>query len=346
VRQRVLTAINPVVTTVVTVALAAAGTGYWCFVIGLLAGGVTGALVCTLSSPYPLRLRIDRATVREYASFSLPLFGSGVSALVVIQGGLIVANTQVGLAGIGAIGLAVGFAAFAERVDSIVSATIYPAVVAAARVPKLMFEAFVKSNRLALMWALPFGTALALFAPDLVDFVLGERWEPATGLIAATGLIVAFGQLAFNWTVFMRAVNRTGPIFVVAVLDLVVFAVVWVPAMLVWGLTGWAVGLAALTFVQIIARSWYMTRLFQRFDIPRQLVRAVAPVLPAAALILALRAVFDADRTLALAIGELALYSLLVVAFTALLERRLLREVLGYLRGRTGAASGTITADA
>ena len=33
---------------------------------------------------------------------------------------------------------------------------------------ELLFETFVKSNRLALMWAMPSGLGLALFAPDLV----------------------------------------------------------------------------------------------------------------------------------------------------------------------------------
>jgi len=38
------------------------------------------------------------------------------------------------------------------------------------------------------MWGMPFGVALALFAPDLIEFVYGEEWEPAVGLIQAFGL--------------------------------------------------------------------------------------------------------------------------------------------------------------
>ena len=38
----------------------------------------------------------------------------------------------------------------------------------------LLFETFVKSNRLALMWGMPFGVGLALFAADLIDFVIGR----------------------------------------------------------------------------------------------------------------------------------------------------------------------------
>jgi O-antigen/teichoic acid export membrane protein len=339
VRHRVLTAINPIVTTAVTIAAAVAGLGYWSFVVGVLAGATAGAIACVATTAYPLRLRIDRQAIREYASFSLPLFGSGVSGLIVIQGGLIVAESQVGLAGVGAIGLAVGFAAFAERVDSIVSQTIYPAVCAAANAPKLLLEAFVKSNRVALMWAMPFGTGLALFAGDLVDHILGDRWQPAVGLMAATGLIIAFGQVAFNWMVFMQAVNRTRPILMLALLELVVFVVVWVPAMIAWGLTGWAVGFAALIATQIAARGYFMNQLFAGFNVMRQLVRAITPVIPAAAAVLLLRLVAEGGRSPLRALAEVALYAAVVTASTILCERRLLLEMLGYLRIKSRGGS-------
>lgn len=49
-----------------------------------------------------------------------------------------------------------------------------------------MFESFVKSNRLALMWGAPFGVGLSLFA-DLVDHGIGDEWKPAVGLLQAFG---------------------------------------------------------------------------------------------------------------------------------------------------------------
>ena len=41
----------------------------------------------------------------------------------------------------------------------------------------------MKSNRLALMWGVPFGLGLALFAEDLVAFGIGEEWGPALVLL-------------------------------------------------------------------------------------------------------------------------------------------------------------------
>jgi O-antigen/teichoic acid export membrane protein len=338
-RQRVLLAVDPVIAFVVTVALCAAGLGYWGLVVGAVAGSAVGGIVCVLSSPYRVRLRFDRRTAREYVSFSWPLVGLGLSGILVVQGALLVANHSVGLAGVGAIGLATSIAAFANRVDGIVSETIYPAVVSVADRAERLAEVFVKSNRVALMWAMPFAVGLALFASDLVHFVLGERWAPAIPLLAAIGLTCGFQQVAFNWSVIMRAVNRTRPMFVVSLLDVAVFVVVSVPAILTWGLAGYAAGFAATTVVEIAARWWYMRSLFGRFNVLAQIGRAVAPVAPAAALVGLERLVVGGDRTPAQALIELATFVVATVAFTYVFERRLVTELLGYVRGRVEPAS-------
>jgi O-antigen/teichoic acid export membrane protein len=337
-RQRLLTAVDPVVAFGVTIAFAVAGTGYWCFVVGTIAGSVAGALVCTVTSPYRLRLRFDRGTLNEYVSFSWPLMGAGLGRLLVVQGSLLVANHVVGLAGIGAIALATGFAILADRVDAIVSQTIYPAVCAVVERKELLAETFVKSNRLALMWAMPFGVVLALFASDLVHFVLGERWEPAIGLLVTFGLTCAFGQVAFNWTVFLRAVNDTRPILVGSLVYLITFIVVSVPAMFAFGLAGYAAGFAFATVIQVGVRSYYMRRLFGRFNPLRQFARAILPAMPGAALVLLLRIPLPEDHGLALALAELLLYSVTTVACTLLFERRLITELVSYVFGRSDRA--------
>src|SRR4051794_18413175 len=94
-RQRMLLAIDPVIAFVVTVALCAAGLGYWGLVVGAIAGSAAGGVVCVVSSPYRLRLRFDRRTAREYVRFSWPLVGLGLSGILVVQGALLVANHSV-----------------------------------------------------------------------------------------------------------------------------------------------------------------------------------------------------------------------------------------------------------
>jgi hypothetical protein len=65
--------------------------------------------------------------------------------------------------------------------------------------------------------------------------------------------------------------------------------------------------------------------------------RAIAPTVPAVLAVLGVRALVG-DGSLAVAVAELALYVAVTVVATWAFERRLVREVLGYLRGGSAAA--------
>jgi hypothetical protein len=156
------------------------------------------------------------------------------------------------------------------------------------------------------------------------------------------GLTCAFGQVAFNWALFMRALDRTRPIFTVALLDMGTFLAVSVPGLLLFGLPGYAMGLAAGTAAQIAARTLYMRALFPGFNVVRQIARAVAPTIPATALVLGVRAISGDGRTAAVAAGEVVLFAVAVVVFTFAFERRLVVELAGYLRARAPGPSATV----
>jgi O-antigen/teichoic acid export membrane protein len=338
VRQRTLESVDPIVAFAVTIALAVAGTGYWCLVIGSLAGAVAGALIAIRTSRYPLAFRFERGTLREYVGFSWPLVGFNLSNMAIVQGSMIAASAVVGLAGVGAIALASAISQFADRLGQIIGRTIYPAVCAVAERVDLLFEAFVKSNRLALMWAMPFGIGVALFAADAIEFIIGERWRSAAGLVAAFGVIAAFRQVAFNWTIFLRAVGDTRPIFYGSLVNLISFLLVTLPLLITAGLTGFAIGMGAQTAIQIVARGYFLLRLFKGFNIFRHLARVIAPTVPAATFVLAMRGLMSGERSLELAVAELILYVAVTIAATWLFERPLLREISGYVRGRPRGA--------
>ncbi len=337
--QRRLQAIDPVVAFVVTVALAVAGAGYWSLVVGTLAGRLAGAAAVVHASPYRLGFLFERGgALREYVQFSTPLFVATASRVVGVQVLVFTGEAELGLAGAGMIGLASSIRAYGDRVDTVVTQTLYPAICAVRDRTDLLFEAFVKSNRLGLMWGMPFGVGLALFAPDLVDFVYGDEWEPAVGLIQAFGLIAAFNHVGYNWTAFFRARGETRPIGVLGVVGVVAMLAIAVPLLIEDGLDGLALGMAIVTAISLVGRVWYLSRLFPSFQILVHSARAIAPSVPAVAAVLAVRAATDAERSPGLALAELALYLAITIAATWAIERPLLREVRGYLGGAPGPA--------
>jgi O-antigen/teichoic acid export membrane protein len=205
-------------------------------------------------------------------------------------------------------------------------------------------ELFAKANRLTLMWAFPFGAGLALFAGDLVDFVLGDEWHGAVVLIGGLAVAAALQQLGYNWFSFYRARGASWPQAVESAVFAGTFAVLAVPGELLWGSWGFVAGRIACTFCVLGVRRVYLRRLMPAARLWSVAARAVVPVAVATVPVLALRlALHGHERTLAQAIAELVLWLALLAAATARMERGLLAELRGYLRvggpGATPAAA-------
>ena len=338
-KQRLILSVDAVIAFVVTVGLAAAGVGYWSLVIGQAAGALGGALAAFSYSPYRYRLRYDSATARDYLTFSWPLFVATLSSLVIAQASVITGEAVAGLAGAGALTLAATISQYADRVDGVVTATLYPAICAVKDRRDLLFESFVKSNRLTLMWGVPFGVGLALFASDLVEFGLGEKWEDAVILLQVFGLTAAAGHLGFNWDAFYRARGETRPIALWSFLTMLCFLAVPLPLLIFDGLTAFAYGMGVMTLVSLAVKTHFLTRLFDGFQMLRHAIRAVAPTVPGVAIVVVMRALEGGgDRTVGLAVAELMAFAGIIVAVTLRLERDLLLEVAGYLRRPRSAA--------
>ena len=326
-RLRVLQCTDPLVSFALTVVLLVAGLDLWALVLGTLGGAWAAALVVARSSPYPLAFRYERGALREYASFSWPLFASGASAVLVLQVPVAVASRVLGVAAVGAMTLATNLSQFTTRVDDVVTQTLYPAICAVSDRLDLLFEAFSKSNRLALLWAVPAGVGLALFAHDLVPGLLGEKWRFAVPIIEIFGLMAAVNQIGFNWTAFFRARDDTKPIAVANAVLLVAGLGLGLPLLYADGLTGFAAGMAAATGATVLVRVLYLARLFPAFAVLGHIGRGLAPTLPAAAAVVGLR---WAGISLP-PVAEMALFVAVAGAATLAFERALLREAIGYL---------------
>jgi O-antigen/teichoic acid export membrane protein len=336
-RQRTLQIWDPVVSLIVVVTLAIAGFGVWSLVVGTIVGSYAAAAAAMRASPYRLRLRYERGALREYASFSWPLLVGSASAVLISLIPALVASRELGLAAVGAITLSATIVQFAYRVDEVLTQVIYPAICSVRDQTHLLFAAFSKSNRLALLWALPFGAGGALFADDFVHYVLGEKWRLAVHLIQVLALTAAVNQIGFNWTAFYRALDRTRPIAVANVALLAGVIGIAVPLMLSDGLDGYAAGMASATAVFIGVRLYFLARIFPILRLLADLARAFIPAALSAGVIVVLRVVWSTRSSVPRTVGELGVFLVVLLVVTVVVERSLLREMLSYLRGRAPA---------
>lgn len=339
-RQRTLQALEPLVGTTVMIGLAASGAGYWSFVIGTLAGAWAVALVVWRLSPYPLILRYERGTLQQYLGFSWPLLVNAITTLGLFYGIYLVGNAEIGVAALGAFTLAGNIVQFTDQADDIITATLYPAVCAVKDRTTLLSEIFVKSNRLSLMWAVPFGVGVALFASDLVRLVLGSRWSAAIPVLVIMGLVTAVHHVGYNWSAFVRARGTTWPMAVSGVLVTAVVVGSGIPLMQSHGVTGLAISFAVGEAVAFVIRGLWLARFFTGVRILSHLLRAFAPTVLASVPIILLHRLVGEENTLASAIVVFAAYVGLSIAATAALERPLVREAVGYMLRRSAPIPG------
>lgn len=332
VRQRAVQGAAPIATFAATLALLLAGLGVWALVLGALVGNGVAALLAKWLSPYPLRLRLHGPSVRLYARFSWPILFAAVAGLVIRQGQVFAFDAHLGLAGAGFITLAVTLTRYADRADQIVTATIYPAICAVKDRRTVMAELFMKSNRVTAMWALPFGAFLALFAPDLVHYVLGDKWEPAIILLQILGITGAVHQLGFNWTAFYRAVGISRPQATYAAAAALAFCAVPLPLLFLAGIDGFAYGMFAVMVAAWGTRAYYIKRLLPEVRLTALAARAAMPVLAASVVVLLARLPESGPRDAGVALAEGVVFFLALALATWARERPLLVEMAGYLR--------------
>jgi O-antigen/teichoic acid export membrane protein len=339
---RLLQATPTIVGFIVTIPLAAVTGSVWSLVIGPFVGHAITAIAAVRVSPYRLRLRFDREARRRYFRFSWPILATSVALLLVQQGQILAFDLHGGLEAAGFITLAFTLTRYADRADQIVATTIYPAICAVRDRISTLEELFEKSNRLTLIWTLPFCAGLVLFAPDLVELVLGDEWEPAVVLIQGLAGAAAVQQLGYNWFTFYRARGDSSPQAVESAALVVGFFGLAIPGLAVYGFDGFVWGRVGASVLVLGVRWVYVRRLLPRVSFASLAARGLAPVAAGTGAALTVRLVlWGGDRSAAQAVAELTLFLAGTAAATWLLERGLLRELSGYLASREPVPAST-----
>ena len=330
VRVRTLQSLVPVVTFCVTVPLAATGVGVWSLVIGPAVGNTVAVIAALRVSPYRIGLRFDAAARARYFRFSWPVFVSAAALLVVGQGQVFAFTLHGGLAAAGYITLAATLTRYADRADQIIATTIYPAICVVRDRLDTLGEMFLSSNRVALMWVLPFCAGFILFSPDLVHYVLGSKWEPSVLLLQGLAGAAAIQQLGYNWFSFYRARGDSARQAVEATVMTAGFLGLAVPGLFAWGPWGFIGGRLVTAAMVLAVRRHYVQRLLG-IELLTLGARGALPVAAAAVVVMAARRL-TGDHTLAQALIELVLFLAVTGVLTWATERRLVRELVRQAR--------------
>jgi O-antigen/teichoic acid export membrane protein len=165
----------------VALPLAFAGAGAYSFASGQLAGSVvTGAIVFKMGN-VPVKLGFDKEIAKKLFRFGLPLAASlGIEA-VLLNADFVIVGNVLGVAALGYYLLAFNVSSWVPGL--IGTAVGYVSLPGFSRLAERDSEALAlgvrRSVPLLVTAVLPVAVVTATLAPQLVDFLYGDKWGPA-----------------------------------------------------------------------------------------------------------------------------------------------------------------------
>lgn len=204
---------NLVVTTGVTVSLAATGHGAWSLGWGQLAGNVLAAVVlCRLTSMWP-RPGFDRRQAAELLRFGLPLAGASLLVFAMLNVDYVVTGRVLGAVALGLYLQAFNLASWPVNVFSAIVRRV--SLAAFSRVqddPARRQEALARMVTVLAVPTLLVCLLLGLLALPLITTVYGEAWAGAAAalqFLAVLGVVRVFGELCYDFLVALGLSRST-----------------------------------------------------------------------------------------------------------------------------------------
>ncbi|WP_242904266.1 lipopolysaccharide biosynthesis protein [Actinomadura terrae] len=317
---------------IVSIALAASGTGAMSLAVGRLAGSAASAVLLVWASPEPLRFGFDRDRARALLRFGLPLAGSSIVVFAVATVDQVVVGHVLGATALGFYVLAFNLSQWPVTMFSQPVRSVAPAAFARLQHdPPALRGAFLSTAGLLAGLTLPVCLLLAGAAQPLIRLVYGADWGPAADallwLAILGGLRIMF-ELMYDYFVVLA---RSRAVFTVQL----VWLVVLVPALVAgahWrGIPG--VGAAHVAVAAGVVLPFYLWELRRAgVGVRAVLARVAPPALVAATVGLAAAA---AHVTLDPDLAALAVAGLVALAAMGLLFHRT-RGALSGLRTLEG----------
>src|SRR5690242_18805155 len=210
-------------------------------------------------------------------------------------------------------------------VETVLAQTMFPVFCRMRESDALLRSAFTKASRISMVWTVPAALGLTIFAPDIVRYVLTERWHGAELFLRAQGAALLFGATIASWDSLLKARNMTRTIFIMSVFFGICFVTIFIPAVWHWGRLGAAAAVIAISMIILAARVFVLRRLGLGISIVDISWRALSAGVLAVAAVFALTRV-PHSLSLAFSTAKVILYLVVYTGALAFLERDLLRE--------------------
>lgn len=242
-RRMAIDAVNFVLSTGVTLALAFRGWGAMSFAYGAVIGNAAALIGCCLAAPGTLRFGWDPRQARALLRFGLPLAGASMLALGVVNVDTLVVGSTLGKVSLGFYALAFNMSGWPVRIISEAARRVsFAGFSRLAGSPRALAMGFSRALGVLVTGTVPLCLLLGLLAGPLVELIYGSQWLPAAKALPwlmALGLTRIGCELAYDCLV---AVGQRRLLITVQGLWLVALIPVLIIAARTHGIVGVAQG--------------------------------------------------------------------------------------------------------
>ena len=329
------------------VGLAYAGFGLWSLVYGRLTRALVALIVNFLVCPtlrWLLPHRWDGLLTKSLARFGVTTLGTGIVQYSYEHGDKLLVGKLFGATQLGFYSQAYTISALTVgQISVVTNSVLFPAYATMRDNKTRLAKAFLSSLQMVSTITIPFAMGLLILAPELVIFLIGEKWRAAIPLLQIFAFLGLIRPISGAASPLFLAINRPQYNFWGAVIQ----SLAVIPLLLMfmkWNVAGIALALVGAFIVGLIY-NMFMVCAKTNLDIsPRDYMVQVFPSIIATAAMMCIvlwlkepsLSITDGRHNLAslaaLVIAGIATYSLVFYAIrpTLALEMvRLARSVLG-----------------
>jgi O-antigen/teichoic acid export membrane protein len=324
---------------IVGVTVALQGGGAWAIIAQQIATELAGTILLLLATPYRIRVRISRQSLRDLGGLSGFVLGHRLLFYLHRNADNLLIGRFVGAAALGAYTLAynVMLVPF-SRIAGPVQKVMFPAFSRLQDQPERIAALWVRATRLVGALTVPMLTGLVIVAPDFIHVVLGAKWDSTVQIIQILAWVGLLQSLQTLNTEILTARDQTSVLFRFSLFFFAAHMIAFAIGVQ-WGVIGVAVAYAISSTIVEPLITWLAARALNTS--PLIIVKGLAgvafsSVVMAFAVFVLREALVAADvpailRLIACVAAGVAVYAPVCL----IVDRALRREIQGLL-GRFG----------
>jgi len=240
------------------ISLALNGFGVWSMVYGGVLASFTGLLVIWLISPYRPTFRFSGRLARDMMDYGKYVLGAQIVIFVLTNVDNAVVGKVLDMTALGFYAMAYSIANMpATNITHVVGRILFPTYSVMQDDRGKLRVMFLKVVKYVSLMTVPASFALFTLAPELVANILGEKWIPAVPammILCMSGLLRSLNAVTGD---LFKAVGDPKYLRDISIIQLIVIAILVIPAAKWGGIVGVAV---LIVFKDVIAAALAFSR--------------------------------------------------------------------------------------